>query len=84
MFRFTIRELVLLTLVVAMGVAWWIDRHTQAAAAREARDDAIAIAELTSGRVVGLENLDLIRLQRKYGADPDKIATLRRMETEKD
>jgi|GEM_PF-5292348 len=27
MFRFTIRELVLLTLVVAMGVAWWIDRR---------------------------------------------------------
>ena len=27
MFRFTIRELVLLTLVVAMGVAWWVDRR---------------------------------------------------------
>jgi len=26
MFRFTIRELVLLTLVVAMGVAWCMDR----------------------------------------------------------
>jgi hypothetical protein len=26
MFRFTIRELVLLTLVMAMGVGWWIDR----------------------------------------------------------
>jgi hypothetical protein len=26
MFRFTIRELVLLTLVVAMGVGWWLDR----------------------------------------------------------
>ena len=26
MFRFTIRELVLLTVIVAMGVAWWIDR----------------------------------------------------------
>jgi len=25
MFRFTIRELVLLTLVVALGVAWWLD-----------------------------------------------------------
>jgi hypothetical protein len=27
MFRFTIRELVLLTLVVAMGVAWWMDHR---------------------------------------------------------
>lgn len=26
MFRFTIRELVLLTLVVAMGVGWWLER----------------------------------------------------------
>jgi hypothetical protein len=26
MFRFTIRELVLVTLVAAMGVAWWLDR----------------------------------------------------------
>src|SRR5262245_28855142 len=26
MFRFTIRELVLLTLVVAVGAGWWIDR----------------------------------------------------------
>ena len=25
MFRFTIRELVLLTLVAAMGVGWWLD-----------------------------------------------------------
>ncbi len=27
MFRFTIRELVLLTLVVALGVGWWVDRQ---------------------------------------------------------
>jgi hypothetical protein len=27
MFRFTIRELVLLTLVVALGVEWWLDHR---------------------------------------------------------
>ena len=27
MFRFTIRELVLLTIIVAMGVGWWVDRR---------------------------------------------------------
>ncbi|HUE74712.1 MAG TPA: hypothetical protein VMP01_27840 [Pirellulaceae bacterium] len=26
MFRFTIRDLLWLTVVVAMGVAWWVDR----------------------------------------------------------
>jgi hypothetical protein len=81
MFRFTIREMVLLTMVVGMGVGWWLDRSTQARAVKEARNDAIAIAEFTSGRVFGLENSDLIRLQKKYGADPEKIRTLRRMET---
>jgi hypothetical protein len=30
MFRFTIRELVLLTLIVAMGVGWWLDHRTLA------------------------------------------------------
>jgi hypothetical protein len=33
MFRFTIRELVLLTLVVALGVGWWGD-HRQLDSAR--------------------------------------------------
>ena len=28
MFRFTIRELILLTVIVAMGAAWWVDRRT--------------------------------------------------------
>jgi hypothetical protein len=28
MFRFTIRELVLLTLLVALGVAWFLDHHS--------------------------------------------------------
>jgi hypothetical protein len=35
MFRFTIRELVLLTLVVAMGVGWWADRAILAARAAQ-------------------------------------------------
>jgi hypothetical protein len=39
MFRFTIRELVLLTLVVAMGVGWWVDRSRIAIQ----RDHAIAV-----------------------------------------
>lgn len=34
MFRFTIRELVLVTVIVALGVAWWLDRR-QTAITRE-------------------------------------------------
>jgi hypothetical protein len=33
MFRFSIRELMLVTLVVAMGAGWWIDRSRLAHAA---------------------------------------------------
>jgi len=36
MFRFTIRELVLLTLVVAMGVGWFVDRRVFVAAKKTA------------------------------------------------
>ena len=39
MFRFTIRELVLLTLVVGMGVGWCVDRR------RLSQDARIAIEE---------------------------------------
>ena len=38
MFRFTIRELVLLTLVVAMGLGLWIARSEAAALRNEAAD----------------------------------------------
>jgi hypothetical protein len=38
MFRFTIRELVLLTLVVAMGVGWWLDRSRLATRADSAEE----------------------------------------------
>ena len=27
MFTFTIRDVILLTLTVAVGIAWWVDRH---------------------------------------------------------
>jgi hypothetical protein len=30
MFRFSIREILMVTLVVAMGLAWWIDRSALA------------------------------------------------------
>jgi hypothetical protein len=38
MFRFTIRELVLLTIIAAVSVAWWIDHRRQAAEIRRLKD----------------------------------------------
>ncbi len=40
MFRFTIRELVLLTLVVAMAVGWGVDHWRMATALQDSRHDA--------------------------------------------
>jgi hypothetical protein len=46
MFRFTIRELVLLTLVVAMGVGWWQEvRHRGPENARLRADNSRLAAE---------------------------------------
>jgi hypothetical protein len=43
MFKFTIRELVLLTLVAAMGVAWWLDRNKLFKSATDAAAKAAEI-----------------------------------------
>ena len=40
MFRFTIRELILLTAIVAMGAAWWIDDRRLRQSVLEANDKA--------------------------------------------
>jgi hypothetical protein len=48
MFRFTIRDVLWLTVVVALAVGWWIDRTRQAASA-----DRLAVLEA----VIGAERL---------------------------
>jgi len=45
MFRFTICELVLLTLVVAMGVGWWIDHREQVRQRKELTDWMLKVGE---------------------------------------
>ena len=45
MFRFSIRELMLVTLVVAMGVGWWLDHRCIAAREKHWRREAVDLAE---------------------------------------
>ena len=58
MFRFTIREQVLLTLVVAMGVAWFLDRSRLAEQNRSLRDEQAVLrfealrAQELAGKVI--------------------------------
>ena|SRR5436190_2652678 len=60
MFRFSIRELMLVTLVVAVSGAWWVDRHAQASGAEEWKYYATCLEELLRS-----EGLD-IRRGRKW------------------
>ncbi|MEX2560902.1 MAG: hypothetical protein WD403_13355 [Pirellulales bacterium] len=67
MFRFSIRELMLVTLVVAMGVGCGIDRIS----GKEAEEDARMLAHLTApGALPGClgEPPHLTQLREKYGA----------------
>jgi hypothetical protein len=48
MFRFTIRELVLLTLVVAMGVGWWLE-HRQVVPLQKRCDRLVKLVEESVG-----------------------------------
>jgi hypothetical protein len=48
MFRFTVRELVLVTAIVALAIAWWLDRSTIAAARDQAFLDCRTLANYTT------------------------------------
>ena len=42
MFRFSIRELMLLMLVTGLALGWWLDRNRLSAAYRDAADNEVA------------------------------------------
>jgi len=67
MFRFTIRELVLVTVIVAMGVAWWIDRRVQFSdASSRTKKHQAEVANLES-EIANLNNLiDQVRLMNAW------------------
>ena len=88
MFRFTIRELVLLTLVVAMGVAWWMDRSLihRRAEARERQwrfhtiDFAERVADATRDNFLLImpdgKRFNFVGDQKKLDYEPDLSPTL--------
>jgi hypothetical protein len=68
MFRFTIRELVVLTALVAIAIAWWLDRASLAAAKAEAVEDARSLTQLIDPRHATNPHFDPLRVMysRKY------------------
>jgi hypothetical protein len=72
MFRFTIRELVLLTLVVAMGVGWWLDRSRLAFSAADYQRLKVYEAGQLKQRLQFFEALRAQRLDTSAGDKPSE------------
>jgi hypothetical protein len=70
MFRFTIRELVLLTLVVAMGVAWWLDRTALAKVNAEQSHELDIRAWMLTGLYPQWEDARSVFLRQMAPASP--------------
>ena len=69
MFRFTIRELGLLTLSTGLAVGWWVDHRANAANA----EDAKFLAQVaTHGCHCQLVE-QFLELQKKYGIEPESV-----------
>lgn len=67
MFRFTIRDVLLLTALVGTGTGWWLDHLVHAASAEDAR----LLAHYSAyGCNCGIEAGHFATLQEKYGANP--------------
>jgi hypothetical protein len=61
MFRFTIRDVLLMTVIVAVAVGWWIDRRRYVADADRARADL--------QRVIVQSDRDVRERNAKFAAD---------------
>jgi len=74
MFRFTIRELVLLTLVVAMGVGWWLD-HRRLIQAQRATESVFG--EVVRSREAALRaQIDAMEAVIRASADAQRPSSL--------
>jgi hypothetical protein len=84
MLRFTIRELLILTVTAGLAVGWWLE-HRANAANTEAVEDARFLAQYAANSDFGVGDCSTVsqcvELQRKYGAvspcfDPAKWKAL--------
>ena len=67
--KFSIRDLLLVTVIVALAVGWWVDHRRHAGAA----EDAKFLAEFAGvgGYHEGMPHY--LRLCRKYGVSPEWV-----------
>lgn len=67
--RFSIRDIMLVTVIVALALGWWIERRALLAGKRDAEEDARDLSRLVDP-TVDLAPWRLAELKQKY-AMPD-------------
>jgi hypothetical protein len=75
MFRFSIRDVLWLTVVVALGVGWWVDHSSLGKRLGEATEDAKTLARLANPRkrLRGAQYFTLAEMLEKYGVEPPQV-----------
>jgi hypothetical protein len=73
MFRISIRELMLLTLVSALATGWWLDRRKLGQAEKDAR----FLANINANGCSTWEAARCVELYEKYGVKPEWVDNLR-------
>ncbi|HUE73788.1 MAG TPA: hypothetical protein VMP01_23110 [Pirellulaceae bacterium] len=73
MFRVSIRELMLLTLVSALSTGWWLDHRKNA----EAEADAKFLANINANGCSTWEAARCVELYEKYGVKPQWLDHMR-------
>ena len=69
--KFSIRDLFLLTVIVAMGLGWWLDRSRLAAAKREFETDARYLSQFSPDPDDPFADPESTAMYRKYHPVPN-------------
>jgi hypothetical protein len=75
--KFSIRDLLLVTVIVALAVGWWVDHQQEAATKHEVEKDAAELANQLAWRgYVHTERMDALmnKYQPKYREVLDELA----------
>ena len=77
MFRFTIRDILWLTVVAAVGVAWWMDRRNAAVEMAKLRTDQAQLKSQVADLKRGPDWAGMDRVMDRYEARWDFISEAR-------
>ncbi len=74
--KFSIRDLLLVTVIVALAVGWWLDRSHLAADKKDSESDARYLSKLASNPEDPFIDVKSKELSRKYGPVIDPLTPI--------